>query len=90
MTTYEHSIGVDLTIKRPSGATETVRHPTAMRMNDNLFAQIKAQTKAAGRGDVISYKNITETREVVLTEADKDIIREDAIYKAMTLNGKTF
>jgi hypothetical protein len=62
---------VELTIRRPSGEVETVVIPTdrARELSDGLFAQIVAATKAAGRGDVLAYKNCT-----------KDVIESDQMY----------
>ena len=53
---------VTLTIRRPNGQTETVNATEKMGlhgMTDAIFAQIRRDTKAAGRGDVLSYEIVT-------------------------------
>jgi|GEM_PF-3102599 len=57
---------VDLTVRRPNGNVEVVRNDKLIQINDRTFAQIVAQTKAAGRGDVLGYTNVTATH----TETD--------------------
>ena len=59
-----------LTVVRPSGVTEIVKHPTINNITERQFAEIKRMTKAAGRGDVISYENVMRDDVVVLTDAD--------------------
>jgi hypothetical protein len=58
-----------LTILRPSGKTEIVDVSAKFcGMSPELFAKIKAATKAACKGDVLSY-NVTTT-EPVMSAAD--------------------
>lgn len=62
---------VELTIRRPDGNIEVVRHPKFAAINDQIFAQLVSATKAAGRGDILSYANITkdvEETDVVLAQ----------------------
>lgn len=54
---------VELTVRRPNGDTEVIRHPSLTSINDKVFAQIAASTKAAGRGEVLSYSNVTKQVE---------------------------
>jgi len=49
---------VELDITRPTGETETLRHPSLTVINDNIFSQIVKGTKDADRGDVIAYRNM--------------------------------
>jgi|LakMenEpi03Aug12_release.lakeMendotaPanAssembly.Ray.scaffolds.fasta_scaffold1694256_1 hypothetical protein len=47
-----------ITIKRPNGETEVV--DTSVKfgwISEELFAAAKKATKAAGKGDMLSYKN---------------------------------
>ena len=58
---------VELTVRRPNGTVEVVRADKLGEfINDKVFASVVAQTKAAGRGDVLSYTNVTATH----TETD--------------------
>jgi len=53
-----------ITIKRPNGDLEVVTAPGTKTLNDRLFSRIAEATKRAGRGECISYRNITETKYV--------------------------
>lgn len=63
-TTYSAPSHVELTIRRPSGVMETVTFPHQKQISKSTFAQIVKATKDAGRGDVLSYTNVT--REVAI------------------------
>jgi hypothetical protein len=55
--TRRTTMKVTITIKRPEGHIEVVDVSKSFtNMNDTLFSTIKANTKAAGRGEAISYK----------------------------------
>jgi hypothetical protein len=57
--TYTVDSHVELTVRRPGGTVETVvAEKLGIRINDAIFAQVAAATKAAGRGDVLSYRNV--------------------------------
>lgn len=58
-------------IKRPSGEIEIldVSEKFPMGLTDGMFSQIAAATKAAGRGDVLSYN------------VEKDQLTEEEIKK---------
>lgn len=75
---HSHS---ELTIRRPDGTVETVRRPE--KMGASLFAKIKAATKAAGRGDVLSYVNITKTASYTVTAADEMDARSERQARMM-------
>ena len=86
--TYEKTIRVEIDITRPDGTVETVDVSARYhRMNDVAFDQIKKATKAAGRGEVISYRNIKETMEYKLTEGDLQDVSHDQII-AMSRMGE--
>jgi hypothetical protein len=89
--TYTSDIGVELTVKRPGGEIETVMHPTMKKITDDQFRQIQEGTAKAGRGEVLSYKNLTKTSTVnvddVMTDADRAVQKSYEIGRAMTLNG---
>lgn len=72
-----------LTVVRPNGEMEVVRHPTLKSLLDHEFKVIKKMTKEAGRGDVISYENVRVDDEVVLTDADIVGIESDKLSSAM-------
>lgn len=59
----------ELTICRPNGDIETVRFTGGPELNPALFARIQTATKAAGRGDVLSYTNV---KKIVETPAEWD------------------
>lgn len=59
-----------LTVVRPNGVTEVVKHPTIKYVTENEFKTIQKMTKDAGRGDVISYENVMKDDVVRLTDAD--------------------
>lgn len=61
----------EVIVNRQDGTVETLTNPGGIReMNDLLFARAKSATKAAGRGDLISYKNIKKESIYHATEAD--------------------
>jgi len=49
---------VEVTIRRPSGEIETIIHPRVTYMTDSLLAQMRQAMAVAGKGEVISYRNI--------------------------------
>jgi hypothetical protein len=53
---HSHSV---LTVRRPSGAVESVTSPA--KFDDRLFAKAKRDTAAAGRGELLGYVNHTKT-----------------------------
>jgi len=69
-----------LTVRRPSGNVETVRVEYAVL--PGVFAKIQAATKAAGKGDVLSYEVVAEP--VVWTKADEMYDMHDSIVRTMT------
>ena len=58
-----------LTIRRLNGVTEEVPWTKSETMNKNLFAQIQAATRNAGRGDVLAWRAV-EPHDA-RTEAEK-------------------
>lgn len=92
--TVEYTVpaGVELTVTRPNGETQTLTHPTLKSITDIQFAQIQRDTKTAGRGTVTSYRNIkqTKTKVIKLSEADKSVMSSERVKSAMTLNGGTY
>ncbi len=75
----------ELTIIRPNGFTEIVDYTVATKgqvrtMRDKEFAVIKAATAKAGRGDVVSYRNIT--KDVDMTAEIDAGRKSDAAYYA--------
>ena len=50
------AIKLTLTVKRPSGKVERVVHPKLTFITEAQFKQIQRETKAAGRGEVLSYE----------------------------------
>lgn len=75
-----------MSVRRPNGDIEQVRKDGGM--SDAAFAKIKAATKAAGRGDLLSYTVIMRTTVVAgyaaaVTAERADDASKAAIYRAM-------
>jgi hypothetical protein len=63
---------VMLEVRRPNGDIEMVRLPAPWtQLTAQQFAKIQKDTKAAGRGDVISYTNVKKPANYEFTAADK-------------------
>lgn len=60
----------EVTINRPNGSIEIVKLPTIRELNSALFARIVKETKAAGRGAVVSYRNVKKAATYTVTGAD--------------------
>ena len=87
--TFEDVIACELTVIRPSGKTEIITvTDSRKRMHINMFNQIVADTKKAGRGDVTGYKIISKMVTEVMTrdeiELDAYCRSHDATVKAMS------
>lgn len=54
----------EITVKRPDGKIETITHPKIDFFTPAIFAQMKKAMADAGRGDVISYRNIDAVIEM--------------------------
>jgi hypothetical protein len=77
--------GFELTIRRPDGTVETklAEIPGFRACNPQLFARIKAATKAAGKGEVLSYRNLTKAAVYIYTVADEINAGESRVQRAM-------
>lgn len=84
---------VEIDVRRPDGSVETVRPMNPVTgvefrfLRDKDFAAMAAATKAAGRGDLLTYRNVT--RQVPAAQptaadlAEEDYIRRtNRIYAA--------
>jgi ribosomal protein L37AE/L43A len=60
---------VECTVRRPDGTLETIIHPVVKYMTTALLAKMNEAMKKANRGEVISYKNISD--EIELTHTHK-------------------
>jgi hypothetical protein len=75
---------VEITVRRPNGITETVRMPAQVReLTPGRFAELQKGTKAAGRGDVLSYANITKAATYTVSAADAVTDSGERIERAM-------
>jgi len=84
--TYKKTIGVEVVIRRPNGEIEAVDVSSKYyRMTDAAFAKIKAATKAAGRGDALSYRNIQVDEVFEKTQGDMMDDSYTAQVKHMTM-----
>ena len=74
----------EVTVKRPNGTLEIIKVPGRAELCDAAFAIMKKATKAAGRGDLVSYKNVTrQIADYVMTAADKTNQAYDNRVKAI-------
>lgn len=69
-----------ITVKRPNGQIETVdvsaKFPVGL--TDQMFATIQESTKAAGRGEVLSYSVVSETDAAASAWAAVERLRDQA------------
>lgn len=75
----------EVTIRRPNGEISTIRHPKITTMIPKLWEQMKEAMKMAGRGECISYKNVTKQVPAIMpTQAELELEQyereRDAIY----------
>jgi hypothetical protein len=94
MTTQGRATKLTLTVKRPNGEVEHVVHPTMTTITDVQFKQMQRATKAAGKGEVVSYEiereEVTEQKVYKNIHAHMMATREvSETERAMTLNGGT-
>lgn len=76
-----------VTVRRPDGTVETIRHPKITTMIPKLWAEMKKAMAAAGRGECISYENVTKTVAAIQPtqaelERDRYERERDTIYRA--------
>jgi hypothetical protein len=56
-----------VTILRPSGKTETVRHPKIANMTPKKWDIMKEAMEKANKGECLEYKNITKNSKIEMT-----------------------
>ena len=49
----------EVTVRRPDGAIETIVHPRVQIMTSDLWSKMQAAMTAGGRGECLSYRNVT-------------------------------
>ena len=79
---------VMLTVIRPNGVTETVRHPTFTEISEKTFKAAQAATAKAGRGQLISYENVKKEAKYTMTAADLATQSTEKIEKMMAFGEK--
>lgn len=83
--TYTTPSHVEIDIRRPNGEIETVNltakaaHMT--EISDRMFAQIQRDTKAAGRGEVLAYRNVRITKELTYTAEEIALAKSEREYR---------
>lgn len=77
--TIEIPSHLEIDVRRPNGDVETIRHPTMRSLTKQQFAAMQQQTRAAGRGEVLSYRNVTKT--VPAIEPDEYELHETRMAK---------
>lgn len=73
----------ELTVRRPNGEIEVVRGNGFTALNDKLFARVKTESAKAGRGELLSYRNVTKAASYTTTEADAATDSTARIEKTM-------
>lgn len=54
---------VEIDVRRPDGTTETVRPAGKSMISELEFGLMKKATAAAGRGELLAYRNVMKTVE---------------------------
>ena len=70
MKTVQIPSHVMLTVIRPNGVTEIVRHPTFTEISEQTFKAAQAATAKAGKGKLVSYENVKKQATYTMTAAD--------------------
>ena len=75
---------VELTVVRPNGSTEVVKHPSFTEISESTFKKMQEATKKAGKGNLVAYKNCKkEVADYVMSAADKATDSTSRIEKMM-------
>lgn len=74
----------EITVRRPNGSVETIKHPTGKEITGPMFEAAKKATKAAGRGELISYRNVKKAATYTVTAADAATDSTAQIERLMT------
>jgi hypothetical protein len=74
-----------VTVQRPNGSTETVKHPVISEMTNEKWVEFCKQMKKSGNGIGISFENkVRELREPKNEAEMKDVCdHQDRIEKTM-------
>lgn len=75
---------VMIEVRRQNGQVETVRMPAPWtQLTAQQFAKIQKDTKAAGRGDVLSYTNVKKLASYTFSAADEATQSTTSIERQM-------
>lgn len=88
--TKQDLVHTEITIKRPEGHIETVIFQAQPTINDAQFKQIKDGTKAAGRGEVLSYKVIDNRTSKDMIDFNRKPSRQGTFSKFMNEGGEGY
>lgn len=72
-----------VTIRRPSGAVKTLRHPKIREMSAGLLQQVNTAMAQANRGEVIRYENVRRAATYTVTAADAATDSTERIERLM-------
>ena len=76
-----HAHGVYLTVRRPDGTVEEVDfRDKCISMGDRMFAAIRRNTQAAGRGDLLAVTKFVPIKIETRTAEEIEESRQDAAY----------
>jgi len=93
MKTLEIASHVEIDVRRPSGEVETIMPAGRKAITAGDFAKMKAATKAAGRGDLLAYRNVIKTVEdTIATDpsyiADRSYVAERNAISRVSATGR--
>lgn len=66
----------EVTVRRPNGEVETIRHPKVTEMTPAIWEQFCRAMAGAGKGDGISYDNRSEEVPLTLEEQREELTWE--------------
>lgn len=79
---------VMLTVVRPNGITEVVRHPKFTQISVGEFKAMQDATRKAGKGELVNYENVTKEAVYTMTAADLATESTTKIEKMMAYGEK--
>ena len=64
----------EITIRRPNGQVETLCHPKVSQMTQAVWDQFCRAMATGGRGEGLSYENLSEEIPLTLEEQRKELV----------------
>lgn len=66
----------EVTVRRPNGEVETIRHPNVTEMTPAIWEQFCRAMSGSGRGEGVSYENLSEEVPLTLEEQREELTWE--------------